>query len=254
MGVSEKTVDFRLLNSFSDALVSCQTNLPEVLASIPKKWNTFSILDLEQGVFQVAICVALQPLFGFETYFGNWTYIRLPQGWNCNPRMFHSRVKGVLEGKPALNYLDDLVVGGRNKKEHDIHLRQILERLSEVGFTVNKKKARIGLKKTNYLGYTLEKATYLLDDYIATQSQNIPPIESRRDLLKVIGVLNVCKGVCPGFNVWVQEVYNLPKTASLEEMRKTVQRVWEKILIHNQPLCRGSPQNCEEYHILTNWC
>lgn len=47
-------------------------------------------------------------------------------------------------------------------------MRQILERLSEVGFKVNKNKARIRLRKTNYLGYTLEKATYSLEDYIAT--------------------------------------------------------------------------------------
>lgn len=165
-GGVRKTVDFRLLNSYCDSWVTNQTNLQGVLASIPKEWDTFSILDLEQGFFQVAICSALQPLFGFETDFGNWTYVRLPQGLNCSPRLFRSRVKGVLEGYPSLNYVDDLVAGGRGKIEHDFHLRQVFERLREVGFRVNRNKTRIVLKKTTYLGYTIEKATYSLEDYI----------------------------------------------------------------------------------------
>lgn len=145
-----------------------------------------------------------------------------------------------MDGWPALNYIDDMVIEGRGIKNHNKHLRQILERLNEVGLKVNQTKAEIGLKKTIYLEYTIQKACYSLEDYILVQSQNIPPIKSRRDLFKIIGILNVCRGVCPGFNMLVQEVYDLPKDTSSEDMRRALQSVWEKVLLYNLQLIRDS--------------
>lgn len=54
--------------------------------------------------------------------------------------------------------------------------------------------------------------------------------------------------------MWLQEVYDLPKTVSSEEMRQAVKKIWEKVLTYNQPLNRENAKQVEEYHLLTDWC
>lgn len=88
------------------------------------------------------ICPALQPLFAFEIEEGNFTYCKLRQGWNWSPRLFYTRVASLLQDLAALNYIHDLIVGGKDIQEHNLNLNMLLKRLKETGLTVNKKKQR----------------------------------------------------------------------------------------------------------------
>lgn len=47
----------------------------KTLVAIPADWDHFTILDSEQGLFQIKICPTLQTLFSFETDFGQFTYL-----------------------------------------------------------------------------------------------------------------------------------------------------------------------------------
>lgn len=52
-------------------------------------------------------------------------------------------------------------------------------------FNVNQDKARVGLKKTTYIRYSIHKFYYSLEDFIASQVASIPVIkikETYRDL------------------------------------------------------------------------
>lgn len=176
-----------MLNSYSEPWVSSQTNVQEILASIPQEWDTFSFLDLEQGFFQGKICLALQALFAYETRYENYTYQRIPQRWSNNPGPFHTRIKGVLQGWPVRNYIDDLLIGGKGRKGHNTNLRKVLCRLEELGLKVNVGKARVGITKTVYLRYTICGSIYSLEDYIQGQMYFIPPIRNKKDLQKYWG-------------------------------------------------------------------
>lgn len=54
------------------------------------------------------------------------------------------------------NIADDITVHGRNMQEHDRRLFAVLDKLGEVGLTLNGKKCQIRLVKINFFGPKLE--------------------------------------------------------------------------------------------------
>lgn len=132
-----------------------------------------------------------------------------------------------------------MVVGGRGVAHHNKNLRETMNRMAELGLKINVKKAKVGLKKVQYLGFTLNQSSYSLEEYIQKQRVNVPSITTRKESQNIIGVLNVCRSVCPGFNTWIQELYSLPKSASPNVMQHAINQVWEKFLWYNQRLKRG---------------
>lgn len=112
-GKIRKTVDYRVLNSYCSPWTTARTIIHRVLESIPKEWKIFSVLDLEQGFFQLKICPALQALFAFKLGGKSYTYLRLPQGWNSSTGLFHTKVEEALRGAPVKNFINDLITGER---------------------------------------------------------------------------------------------------------------------------------------------
>ena len=59
----------------------------------------------------------------------------------------------VLKGfKNVRNLVDDIIVWGKTKEEHDECLEKLLTRLSEKGITVSKKNCEIGFKDLVFFG------------------------------------------------------------------------------------------------------
>ena len=60
---------------------------------------------------------------------------------------FFADVKGTF----VFNYLDDLMVYSRSVEEHAQHVRAVLRRLRDAGFTLNSTKMTIGAREVTYL-------------------------------------------------------------------------------------------------------
>lgn len=58
--------------------------------------------------------------------------------------MFHSKVATTLADMPVIPYLDDLIVGDKNKLEHNNNLRLMLQRIDSLQMHVNADKMRVG--------------------------------------------------------------------------------------------------------------
>ncbi|CAC5382855.1 unnamed protein product [Mytilus coruscus] len=69
----------------------------------------------------------------------------------CKTRVsqFFKNLKGVETD------IDDILVWGTTRKEHDDRLRSVLNRCQEVGLTLNTDKCRFRLKEVTYIGHTL---------------------------------------------------------------------------------------------------
>ena len=72
-----------------------------------------------------------------------------------------SDVLGSLNWQVALNYLDDILVWGTTWTEHIRRLRQVLQRLQEVGILLNPEKCTFGVHCVEFLGYVSE--TLIID-------------------------------------------------------------------------------------------
>ena len=68
-------------------------------------------------------------------------------------------------------YIDDLLVASDSPEEHQQHLRQVLQRLSEHGIIINPSKCEFGITELDFLGYRVS-------------SQGIQPLQERVKAVK----------------------------------------------------------------------
>lgn len=101
----------------------------------------FSCLDAPSGFWQCCLDEESSDLCTFNTPYGRYKYLRLPFCISCAPEVFHRVVKELFEGIEGVeSYLDDILVWGRTKAEHDQRLRDVLQRARENNLKFNLKK------------------------------------------------------------------------------------------------------------------
>ena len=77
-------------------------------------------------------------------------------GVTSAPEKYQQIVRDVLRGCPGVaNIADDLIIHGKRVEEHDQCLFAVLDRLSEVGLTVNGEKCEFRLSKLTFFGHEL---------------------------------------------------------------------------------------------------
>ncbi len=112
------------------------------------KAKYFTVLDASSGFWQLKLDEASSRLCTFNTPFGRYRFLRLAFGMNSAPEMFHRTVGQLFEGIEGIaTYIDDLLIWGETKEQHDERLRQVLKRTRIKNFKLNKKNAK--WKKSN---------------------------------------------------------------------------------------------------------
>lgn len=90
----------------------------------------------------------------FMTDRGLMRFKRLMFGINCAPEIFQrimTEMLACIDG--VIVYIDDIVVAGKTREEHDRRLKQVLAALKENNAKLNTKKCVIGVNEWEILGF-----------------------------------------------------------------------------------------------------
>ena len=116
----------------------------------------FSKLDGSQAFWQIRLSPESQELTTFNTPFGRFAYKRLPYGICSGPEVFHKYMEMMFEGLSGTRvYLDDILVWGRTKEEHDQRLEAVKARINQYGLLMNWKKCELGKAEIQFIGEIL---------------------------------------------------------------------------------------------------
>lgn len=115
-------MNFRQLNSYSEAWRSNFLGTIATMKKVPASWIVYSTIDLSNGYFHIYVDEQLQSLFCFELNGKRFAYQIFPKGWASNASLFHSKISISLSNLLCVTYVDDIIVGGRDRKEHDVNL------------------------------------------------------------------------------------------------------------------------------------
>ena len=101
----------------------------------------FTKLDFLNAYNQLVLDDPTSELWAWSTPYGIYKIKRLPYGTKPACSIFQNIIEKVLQGCPGtVNFLDDVVVTGKNKEEHLKNLETVLDRLGRAGFRLNSKK------------------------------------------------------------------------------------------------------------------
>lgn len=107
---------------------------------------------------QLEVSEETSKMLAWSTHKGIYIMKRLPFGTKPGCSIFQRVIEKVLQGlSNVISFMDDIVVTGKNKKEHLKNLRLVLQRLLDTGFKVNSKKSVFFEHEIKYLRHVINK-------------------------------------------------------------------------------------------------
>lgn len=182
----------------------------------------FSVLDLKDGFWHVKLAPESQKLCTIATPFGNYQFLRMPFGLKIGPSVFQRKnfeTFGDIENVTVFH--DDILIAGRDKKEHDETLIKVLQRAREKNVRFNINKMQIATTQVKYVGHIFSHNEIKPDPdrLIAIEQMGCPT--NKTDLQTFLGVINFMRQYIPNLS---------EKTATLRELiKKNVLYKWTQL-------------------------
>src|SRR5450432_1544087 len=148
-------IDFRKLNQITRKDQYPLPLIDETLARIGKA-KVFTKLDIRQAFHRIRMNPESEELTTFRTRYGSYKCKVLPFGLTNGPATYQRYMNDVLFDfldDFCTAYLDDILIYSENPKEHEGHVRKVLERLRKAGLQADIKKSEFSVLETKYLGF-----------------------------------------------------------------------------------------------------
>lgn len=157
-------IDLRGPNQYIYRTPFVMPTLEKILAELDgARW--FSTIDLSNAFYHVELDQQSRHLTNFYTEFGVYRCIRLPFGLCNAPDIFQEVLeKNILGGcKGVVNYLDDVLVHGKTKEEHDANLAEVLARFQSHNVQLNDSKCVYGSQTVKFVGFILTPDGWMVE-------------------------------------------------------------------------------------------
>ena len=116
--------------------------------------TVFSKLDLKKGYYHILLHPESRDLTTTLTPAGLRRYRRLPMGLTDSASVFQKRIHLTLANCPGtLVYVDDIIVHGKTRGEHDRNLKQVLGCLQAADLRIQPSKCVFGEKEITVFGH-----------------------------------------------------------------------------------------------------
>lgn len=153
--------------------------------------TTFSKLDANSGFWQIPLAEDSRHLTTFITPFGRFCFNKLPFGISSAPELFQKRMSAILEGlSGVLCLLDDILVFGRDQKEHDSRLTAALQRVRDAGVTLNRDKCEFSKSRLTFLGHIVDKDGISADPEKTSAIRDMATPTNITELRRFMGMAN----------------------------------------------------------------
>ncbi|GKB79042.1 putative reverse transcriptase domain-containing protein [Tanacetum coccineum] len=121
--------------------------------------NVYSKIDLQSGYHHLRVHEEDIPKMAFKTRYGHYEFQVMPFGLTNAPTVFMDLMNRVC--KPYLDkfmivFIDDILIYSKNKKEHEEHLKAILEFLKKEELCAKFSKCEFWIPKVQFLDHVID--------------------------------------------------------------------------------------------------
>ena len=198
------------LRNINKCLPQLKCNLPSLKtvseAIEKKKSKYFCKIDLKNGYFHIPLAQSFKRYICFHFKGTFYKFNKLPFGLSVAPAMFQRMTKSIinsLDKESYLVYLDDFLIMGKTRAECKENCRKLLQRLKELGISVNKGKSILKpTKSLEYLGVKVTARRFKITEdkrkLALTCIDNYDLKLSELERSKILGYLNFYRTNQPG--------------------------------------------------------
>lgn len=189
-GSSRMCVDYRALN---DLTVKDKYPLPRISDLLDRLQGAkiFSKLDLRSGYHQIRINEEDVQKTAFGTRYGQYEFMVLPFGLSNAPSAFMRLMNEVLD--PLLDicvivFIDDILVFSKNRKQHVIDLRRVLELLRKHQLFAKLSKCSFFQSEIEFLGHIISANGIKVDPSKVKAVNDWPAPKTPSELKSFLGL------------------------------------------------------------------
>jgi hypothetical protein len=256
----KKTGDVRILTDFRKLNMVLKRKpfpLPKI-ADLLQKLTGFkyaTAIDLSMGYYHIPLDEASQRLCTTILPWGKYQYLRLPMGIKNSPDIFQAIMSDLLGDLDfARAYIDDILIVSNGTFEDHMHkLKQVLQRLQNVGFRANVRKCFFAKDELEYLGFWLTRKGIQPQPKKVEAIQRLLPPKNKKQLRHFLGMVNFYR------DMWRRRSHLLAPLTELVSNKKNF--VWgteqqkafdEMKRIISKETLLSFPDFAKEFHVYTD--
>ena len=202
------------------AIMRCHYKTPTMEELSHKLSGANSSLSWMQknGNWSVKFDRESQLLTTFNSPFGRYCFQRMSFGLVMSHDMFQQKMDMICTG--SLPLIDDVIIHGKTKEEHDLNLRKLMETARTAGLTFNSNKCAINQEQFRFFGAIFDKNGIHPDSLKVEEIKSLPRPTNITELQKVLGIITYMAPFIPRLS---------DLTANLRELlRKDIDYDWNK--------------------------
>jgi hypothetical protein len=208
VGINAITIDDRepmpniqdVLDSFYDA---------QVLSKGDIKWCYWQVPVHPDDIHKTA----------FITQDGHFEWVVMPFGSKNAPALCNRMLRWALRGiERSQHFFDDISINGRNWREHNDTLRQILERLRKYNLKLRRDKCQFGVSEIEFLGHVVSNGNLKPQPAKVKAVSNYPTPRNLKEVQRFNGLSSYLRRYIPNFASMAAPITQL--------LRKDVPFIW----------------------------
>lgn len=177
--------------------------------------KVFSTLDASCGFWQIPLDASSQKLTTFITPMGRFCFRRLPFGITSAPEIFQRQMSTLLKDhKGVVVVMDDILVYGATKEEHDDRLNAVLKTFRDSGLKLNKAKCHFAKSQIQYFGHIISAEGMKPDPNKVKAITQMPSPTNVEELRQVLGLVNYVGKFLPDLSTTLHPITDLLRRES----------------------------------------
>ena len=174
--------------------------------------KVFSVLDLSMAYQQIVVSEESKSYLTINTTKGLFAFNRLPAGISAAPGIFQ-RLMDALFAKISgvCVYLDDILVSGKDEKDHEKNLDLVFTVLSDAGLKLKREKCLLAQDSVTYLGHIIDSRGLRPVKKKVEAIHKAPEPKNVAELQSFIGLLCYYSKFLPNLSTVMAPLYELLK-------------------------------------------
>lgn len=155
---------------------------------------------------------------------------RLPFRVSSASAIFQSKIEQVLQGIPmVVCRVDDILISGKNDREHLDHLNEVLSRLESAGLRLKLSKCKFMQPTVEYLGYRIDVHGLHAIEKKVEAIRNVPAPENQQQLRSFLGMINYYSKFISNYSTITHPLNELLKDGVKWSWSKEQQRAFNEL-------------------------
>ena len=186
-------------------------HIADIIAVLQGK-QYFSTMDCAQGFYQILVDPRDRHKTAFSTPIGNYQFKRCPFGARNSCAYFQAEMNRIFADglyTRCVIYVDDILVFGETREEHDHNLDWVLSKCDEFNLKIKFEKCSFARKEVDYLGFTITgDSIQPMRSKVDTLCLQKPP-KDKTELRSLIGKLNFYSRFIPAYSNKIEPLREL---------------------------------------------